>query len=156
MLPELTLCAEHWSALLAQPHEGRDWALHARSVTDRAGRWVQEFTSEIYQRLQPKAEVLGAAFDAEPWTVPLFSEEVIRGGPAFTLSLLLRPLDRILRQQAGLGGWQVISPARAIRQGSRGRHGCSTCRASASPSRPCSSPTRSAARRRSPKARRRS
>jgi alpha-glucan,water dikinase len=81
-------------------------------VTDRAARWVQEFTSDIYQRLQPKADALGAAFHAESWTIPLFSEEVIRGGPAFTLSLLLRPLDPMLRQQAGLGGWQVISSAR--------------------------------------------
>ncbi len=109
---ELAICADHWSALLALPHEGRDWALHARAVTDRAARWVQEYTSAIYQRLQPKAEALGAAFHAESWTIPLFSEEVIRGGPAFTLSLLLRPLDSKLREQAGLGGWQVISAAR--------------------------------------------
>jgi alpha-glucan,water dikinase len=110
---ELSVCAGHWDKLLAQPRDGREWALHARSVTDRAGRWVQEFTSDVYQQLQPKAEALGAAFGVEPWTMPLFSEEVIRGGPAFTLSLLLRPLDRILREAAGLGGWQVISPARA-------------------------------------------
>lgn len=109
---ELAVCADHWSTLLALPHESRDWALHARAVTDRAARWVQEFTGEVYQRLQPKAEALGAAFHAESWTIPLFSEEVIRGGPAFTLSLLLRPLDGRLREQAGLGGWQVISPAR--------------------------------------------
>jgi alpha-glucan,water dikinase len=109
---ELAICAEHWSALLALPREGRDWALHARSVAERAGRWVQEFTSALYQRLQPKAEALGAAFHAESWTITLFSEEVIRGSPAFLLSLLLRPLDSRLREQAGLGGWQVISPAR--------------------------------------------
>jgi alpha-glucan,water dikinase len=109
----LSVCAGHWEALLAKPRDGRDWALHARAVTDRAGRWVQEFTADVYRQLQPKAEALGAAFGVETWTVPLFSEEVIRGGPAFTLSLLLRPLDRLLRQAAGLGGWQVISPARA-------------------------------------------
>jgi alpha-glucan,water dikinase len=111
--PELAVCAEHWSALLGQARDDREWALHERSVADRIARWVQQFTSEAYQRLQPKAEVLGAAFGVEEWTIPLFSEEVIRGGPAFTLSLLLRPLDRILREAAGLGGWQVISPARA-------------------------------------------
>jgi alpha-glucan,water dikinase len=110
---ELSVCAGHWEALLAQPRDGRDWALHARAVTDRAGRWVQEFTADVYRQLQPRAEALGSAFGVEAWTVPLFSEEVIRGGPAFTLSLLLRPLDRLLRQAAGLGGWQVISPARA-------------------------------------------
>ncbi|MHB1425023.1 MAG: phosphohistidine-like domain-containing protein [Gemmataceae bacterium] len=110
--PEPAICADHWAKLLALPRDGRDWALHARAVTDRASRWVQEFTSRIYQQLQPKAEALGTAFGAEPWTIPLFSEEVIRGGPAFTLSLLLKPLDRLLREQAGLGGWQIISPAR--------------------------------------------
>lgn len=112
-VPELAICAAHWSALLALPHEGRDWALHARAVTDRAARWVQDFSRNISQHLQPLAEALGAEFHAEAWTISLFSEEVIRGGPAFTLSLLLRPLDRLLRQQAGMGGWQVISPARS-------------------------------------------
>ncbi len=110
---EIDFCSNHWSALLRLPRDGKDWALHARSVADRAGRWVRGFTDALYQRLQPKAEFLGEAFEVERWTVPLFSEEVIRGGPAFALALLLRPLDRILRQAAGLGGWQVISPARA-------------------------------------------
>ncbi|HTU92409.1 MAG TPA: PEP/pyruvate-binding domain-containing protein, partial [Gemmataceae bacterium] len=109
---ELANCAVHWSTLLALPRGGRDWALHARAVTDRVARWVQDFTRDFYQRLQPVAEALGAEFHAEAWTISLFSEEVIRGGPAFLLSLLLRPLDRLLREQAGLGGWQVISPAR--------------------------------------------
>ncbi len=112
--PELAACAGHWAALAgpsrAMAATGR---CTLRSVTDRAARWVQDFTGDVYQRLQPKAEMLGAAFGVEAWTMPLFSEEVIRGGPAFTLSLLLRPLDRILRQAAGLGGWQIISPARA-------------------------------------------
>lgn len=112
--PELTLCASHWEALLGPHRDGRDWALHAKSVADRAARWVAGMTDELYRRLQPKAEFLGAAFEVEPWTVPLFSEEVIRGGPAFALALLLRHLDPLLRTAAGLGGWQVISPAPAF------------------------------------------
>jgi alpha-glucan,water dikinase len=110
---EPALCASHWAALRAVPRDGREWALHAKSIADRAARWVQGFTSDLYGRLQPKAELLGTAFGAEAWTVPLFSEEVIRGGPAFALSLLLRHLDPALRKAAGLGGWQVISPGRA-------------------------------------------
>jgi len=109
--PELAACAGHWAALLARPRDGQDWALHAKSVADRAGRWIQGFTSDVYQRLQPKAEFLGEAFGVEKWIVALFSEEVIRGGPTFALALLLRYLDPLLRQAAGLGGWQVISPA---------------------------------------------
>jgi alpha-glucan,water dikinase len=110
---ELSLCANHWAMLSGRPRDGREWALHARSVADRAARWVQEFTHNLYRQLQPKAEFLGAAFEAAAWTVPMFSEEVIRGGPAFALALLLRHLDPILRKSAGLGGWQVISPGRA-------------------------------------------
>jgi alpha-glucan,water dikinase len=111
--PELRYCARHWAALLGQPRNGNDWALHAKSVADRASRWVQAFTDQIHKTLQPKAEFLGDAFKAERWVVPLFSEEVIRGGPVFALSRLLRYLDPILRKAAGLGGWQVISPAEA-------------------------------------------
>jgi alpha-glucan, water dikinase len=110
---ELNLCASHWAALCDRPRDGRDWALHAKSVADRAARWIQTFTSDLYQRLQPKAEFLGSALGVASWTVPLFSEEVIRGGPAFALALLLRHLDPLLRKAAGLGGWQVISPAPA-------------------------------------------
>ena len=110
---ELAICASHWAALIARPRDGRDWALHAKSVADRVARWVQGFTNDLYQRLQPKAEFLGEAFEVHGWAVPLFSEEVIRGGPAFALALLLGPLDPVLRKAAGLGGWQVISPARA-------------------------------------------
>jgi alpha-glucan,water dikinase len=110
---EPELCAGHWAMLLVRPRDGADWALHARSVADRAARWVQGFTADVYRRLQVKAEFLGEAFKAQAWTVPLFSEEVIRGGPAFAPSLLLRRMGPLLRQQAGLGGWQVVSPAAA-------------------------------------------
>ncbi|MFO0926218.1 MAG: PEP/pyruvate-binding domain-containing protein [Gemmataceae bacterium] len=111
---ELDLCATHWAALRAGPAAGRDWALQAKSVADRAGRWVQEFTGVVHQRLQPKAEALGEGFEVDAEAVALFTEEVIRGGPVFTVSLLLRHLDALLRKEAGLGGWQVVSPASAV------------------------------------------
>src|SRR5262245_18357566 len=77
-LHELALCANHWVMLSGRPRDGRDWALHARSVADRAARWVQEFTGNLYRRLQPKAEFLGAAFEVDGWTVPRFREGVNR------------------------------------------------------------------------------
>jgi alpha-glucan,water dikinase len=110
---ELALCAAHWTALISHSRDDPDWALHAKSVADRAGRWVQESTGDLLRRLQPKAEFLGTAFGVADWAMRLFSEDVIRGGPTFALALLLRPLDARLRQAAGLGGWQVISPGRA-------------------------------------------
>jgi alpha-glucan,water dikinase len=41
----------------------------------------------------------------------LFSEEVARGQLVFVLSMLMHHLDPILRKQARLGDWQVISPS---------------------------------------------
>jgi alpha-glucan,water dikinase len=110
---EVRICARHWTVLLARPRLGRDWALHARSVTERAARWLQLLSDLLLQELQPRAEFLGEAFKVESWVIPRFSEEVVRGGPAFALAKVLRHLDPLLRRAAGLGGWQVISPATA-------------------------------------------
>lgn len=108
---EFQLCARHLRVLLDDADETRDWALHVKSVTDRAGRALGQWSQGLYNRLQPKAEFMGEAFAADAWTLPLFSEEIIRGSAGFMLSLLLRRLEPLLRQLAGLGGWQVISPA---------------------------------------------
>ena len=52
-----------------------------------------------------------------PFLVPvqpslqLFPEEVVRGGPAFAVSLVLTAAEPHLRGAAELGAWQIISPA---------------------------------------------
>jgi alpha-glucan,water dikinase len=109
--PELALCAQQYPRLLEAQRDDADWALRLKSVTDRVSRVVGEWTDALLTQLQPKAELLGAAFEAEDWTIELFGEEVVRGGPAFTLSRLMRRLDPLLRERAGIGGWQVLSPA---------------------------------------------
>ena len=45
--------------------------------------------------------------------VELFAEEVVRGGPAFAVSLILSSLEPALRAAAELGAWQIISPVSA-------------------------------------------
>ena len=47
------------------------------------------------------------------WTIRLFGEEVVRGRPAFILSILIGRLMPLLRKNAALGNWQVISRAEA-------------------------------------------
>nr|MBS0020956.1 hypothetical protein [Gammaproteobacteria bacterium] len=111
---ELELSSKYFADLAARPRPGRDWALRVKAITDRAARLLGDWTEALYARLQPKAELLGQRFAAEDWTIPLFAEEVIRGGPAFSLSVLLRRLDRVLRARAGVGGWQIISAATAV------------------------------------------
>ncbi|MHC4884183.1 MAG: phosphohistidine-like domain-containing protein, partial [Planctomycetota bacterium] len=108
--PEFERILTHWSRLLAQPRDSQDWALHAKSVAERLANRLQERSLHLFAQVQPKAEYLGENLGVDEWTLPLFSEEVIRGSELFVLSLLLRHLDPLLRTQAGLGGWQVISP----------------------------------------------
>ncbi len=106
---ELRFCLNQWNGLKGMPRFGREWALHAEAVLERVRRGLGSLTDSWYKLLQPEAEFLGRAFNAESWAINLFSEEVMRGRPAFALSLILRYLDPILRKNADLGDWQLIS-----------------------------------------------
>ncbi len=110
---EFSACSRWWDRLTAAPPSTRDFALHAKAVTERLGRALGSYIDRYYGLFQPKAEFLGKAFRAEAWTVKLFTEELVRGRPAFTFSQVLRHLDPVLRREAELGSWQVISPGRA-------------------------------------------
>jgi alpha-glucan,water dikinase len=109
---EFRYCLDHWKGLRGVSGPERERALHAEAVLDRIRRALGSFVDHYYRLLQPKAEVLGRAFHADSWTVTLFSEEVLRGRPAFALSMVLRYLDPILRRDADLGNWQVIGRGR--------------------------------------------
>ncbi len=110
---ELQRCLHHWRRLQHLPRFDREWSLQTKAVLDRLGRLLAGFIDRYTSLLQPQAAFLGHAFHAAPWTVTLFSEEVIRGQLEFALSAMLRRLDPILRKHADLGNWQVISPASA-------------------------------------------
>jgi alpha-glucan,water dikinase len=114
---ELAACSRHWERLQALPRFGAEWSLHAKSVIDRIGRALGAWIDHFYQLLQPKAEYLGRAFQAEQWTITLFSEEVVRGSSlGFVLSVLLHRLDPVLRKAARLGSWQIVSRGRGAGQ----------------------------------------
>eukprot|EP00741_Cyanophora_paradoxa_P017205 tig00000202_g16617.t1 len=84
--------------------------LHLRAVLDRVKRVLGLFVERYQSHIQPKAEYLGAGFGLERWVVKLFTEEIIRGSPLFSLSALLGKFDPILRKKADMGNWQIISP----------------------------------------------
>lgn len=110
---ELMECFLHWKKLKGMDRFSQDWSLHSKSVLDRICRAMGAFSDDYYHLFQPKAELLGNAFQVESWIISLFSEEIIRGRPAFTISMLVRHLEPILRTHARLGNWQVISPGEA-------------------------------------------
>jgi alpha-glucan,water dikinase len=108
---ELAQCRHEWRRLPAPDRSSPDWALHAKAALDRLRRAIEAGIDQTYQLLQPTAESMGRAFHADEWAVKLFSEEVARGQLVFVLSMLIHHLDPILRKQARLGDWQVISPS---------------------------------------------
>ncbi len=105
----LAACFQHWQRLRKSTRINRDWILHARSVLDRITKALGGFIDYYHTLLQAKAEHLGNAFQAEEWTIELFTQEVVRGSSAYVLSLLLRRIEPILRAAADLGSWQIIS-----------------------------------------------
>ena len=60
---------------------------------------------------------LGTATKCDPWAVEIFAEEVVRGGPAFAVSLVISAIEPTLRQLAELGAWQVRRMNRAVVEG---------------------------------------
>src|SRR5208337_1538478 len=106
---EFESCLAYWKRLEKMPRSAKLRPLQAKAVVDRLQRGLGNYIDRYHQLLQPKAEALGKAFHAASWSVSLFAEEVVRGRPAFVLSVLLRKLDTLLRKSADLGNWQVIS-----------------------------------------------
>jgi alpha-glucan,water dikinase len=81
---------------------------------DRMRRAIAATSDAVSERLMPISSTLGSAFGVDDWYVDLFAEEVVRGGPAFAVSLVLSAIEPTLRASAELGAWQLISPGDAV------------------------------------------
>ncbi len=110
---ELPLCESDWAHWEESRESESVLALKRMALFDRLRRAVTNIMDRLYQKVQPLAGELGEAFGAAPWTVNLFGEAVVRGRPIFALSSLIRHLDPILREKAGIGGWQIVSRGEA-------------------------------------------
>lgn len=111
---EVCYCLKAWQEL---PHSvrsgqrpGKDEALRAMAVIERIRRSLAAVSDHVSQTLGPISSMYGNAMGCDDWAVQLFPEEVVRGGPAFAVSLVLSAVEPHLRGAAELGAWQVISP----------------------------------------------
>ena len=91
-----------------------DDARRAAAAADRARRAVAVVADRVSSRLLPIASSLGPALAVPDWATALFAEEVVRGGPAFGVSLALSAVEPGLRAAAQLSAWQVVSPGVAV------------------------------------------
>lgn len=112
---ELCYCLKAWQALPRSVQFGanpsKEEALQASAVVDRVRRGLSELSDAVVARVEPISTAIGKNCGVESWAVDLFAEEVVRGGPAFAVSLVLSAVEPALRRCADLGSWQIISPA---------------------------------------------
>lgn len=80
-----------------------------KSVVDRVKQALGEVNDTIMNLIQSKAEMMGQAFGAEEYTWKLFSEELLRGTLFFSLSMIMKKIDLMVRKAANLGDWLIIS-----------------------------------------------
>ena len=111
---EICYCLKAWQELDREVKFGgypsKDQALRGMAVVERIQRALAGVSDMMVNSLQDISSTLGNAFGCDDWAVQLFAEEVVRGGPAFAVSLVLNIVEQNLRSAADLGAWQVISP----------------------------------------------
>ncbi|WVZ77602.1 hypothetical protein U9M48_025453 [Paspalum notatum var. saurae] len=108
---DIVYCLKGWNQALEMAKQKDDqWALYAKAFLDRIRLALASKGEQYHSMMQPSAEYLGSLLNIDQWAVNIFTEEIIRGGSAATLSALLNRFDPVLRNVAHLGSWQVISP----------------------------------------------
>lgn len=95
---------------LGKQGESHDVGLRAAAGMTVMRNALTDIIDRYAMKLGPIAKCLGLAFGAEKAIVSTFIEEAVRGGPAFSLSYLLRKADPAVRRVARLGPFSVISP----------------------------------------------
>ncbi|MBF0345128.1 MAG: hypothetical protein HQL06_12980 [Nitrospirae bacterium] len=108
---ELNTCSRHLNRLSFQNGQ---WRYHCLAILERLKRLLGQFIDRYYRMFHDNAQFLGKAFNADTWTVNLFTEEVIRTRLIFALSLLLQYLEKALLKEGILPHWQVISRNNAV------------------------------------------
>lgn len=115
---EICYCLKAWQELPVEvktgQHPSKDQALRGMSVLERIQRALADTSDHTVASLNDLSMGLGQAFGCDEWAVQLFAEEVVRGGPAFALGLVLSNIEPTLRAAADLGAWQVISPVSSV------------------------------------------
>jgi len=116
-IKEIRLCLDDWlnvaenlkSNVTNNNNKTLESSLKIKSVADRLSRILTHIIDYFNIHFDPKSKHLGTEFNADNYMVNIFTEEIIRGTLFFTLSMILKKIEPVLRKSANLGAWLIIS-----------------------------------------------
>ena len=117
------MCLDDWRNMAlglcrGQSINNQDNARKVKSIIDRIRGMMGEITDTFADQVQSKAEFLGNKFGVQDYCKKLFAEELLRSSLFFSLSMIIKKTEPVVRVKANLGDWLVISQGRSY--GSRG------------------------------------
>ena len=112
--PEIKICLDDWiyfaEGLKEEVKRGnKDASLKVKSVTERVSRLLGHIIDYYNSQFGPRAVIFGNKCNIDKYYVNLFTEEEIRGGIFFSLSMIIKKIELILREKISLGDWLIIS-----------------------------------------------
>ena len=108
---EFNLCYEDWKNIVEPTinDQSKDTSLKVKSVLSRLSRLLTSVIDYYNNHYDAKGKYFGKECNCDNFAVEMFSEELIRGSIFFALSMLLKKIEPIIRQNAKLGEWLIIS-----------------------------------------------
>ena len=108
---EFNLCYEDWKNIVQKliNDNSLEASLKVKSVISRLNRVLSSVIDYYNIYYDDKAKYFGEQCKCDKFSVDLFSEELIRGSIFFALSMLLKKIEPIIRKNANLGDWLIIS-----------------------------------------------
>ena len=108
---EINIINEDWNKIVLNKINDKSYEnlLKIQSVENRLMRLLNHITDFFNNNIQPKAKYLGENCNIDKENINIFSEELIRGTIFFILSILLKKLDKLIREKISNEKWLIIS-----------------------------------------------
>lgn len=108
---EFALCFNDWMNITdrLKNDTSRNASLKVKSVCSRLMRLLTSIIDYYNKYFDCRAKYFGKECSVDEYYVNMFAEEMIRGSIFFALSMLLKKIEPIIRVNANLGDWIIIS-----------------------------------------------
>ena len=108
---EFNLCYSDWWNIVEKHKNDTsiDNTLKIKSVLGRLSRLLSNIIDFYNKYFDKQGKIFGMKCNVDKFYCDLFAEELIRGSIFFTLSVLLKEIEPIIRKNAHLNDWIIIS-----------------------------------------------